>query len=111
VIVTYNDRSVLEPTLGQALAKLFPGFSGDLGEQLPRATEPTGSDPSPTDPTTTDPGSSSSDDPAALLSQADDLFAEADDALAAGDLGLYQEKIDEARKLIADAVEILSAQP
>ncbi len=113
VIVTYNDRSVLEPTLGQALAKLFPGFRGDLGEQIPRATEPTDSDSesTPGDSGTTDPGSTASDDPAELLTQADELFVEADDALAAGDLGLYQEKIDQARQLIADAVEILGAQP
>jgi uncharacterized protein len=113
VIVTYNDRSVLEPTLGQALARLFPGFRGDLGEQIPRATEPTDSETesTPDDSGAADPGSSSSDDPAELLAQADELFVEADDALAAGDLGLYQEKIDEARRLIADAVEILDAQP
>ncbi len=113
VIVTYNDRSVLEPTLGEALLRLFPGFRGDLGEEIARPTEPTGSgtDPSPTDPGVTEPGSESSQDPAELLNQADALFVEADEALAAGDLGLYQAKIDEARSLIADAVEILAVQP
>ncbi|HYN32801.1 MAG TPA: hypothetical protein VES40_09260, partial [Ilumatobacteraceae bacterium] len=110
VIVTYNDRSVLAPTLGEALARLFPGFRGDLGEEIPRPTEPTGTDPdpTPTDPGTTDPGSGSTDDPAELLAQADALFVEADEALAEGDLGLYQEKITEARNLIEDAVIILN---
>ncbi len=109
VIVTYNDRSVLEPTLGEALARLFPGFRGDLGEEITSPTEPNGTDPdpSPTDPGTTDPGSGSTNDPAELLAQADALFVEADEALAAGDLGLYQEKITEARNLIEDAVTIL----
>ncbi|HYN33850.1 MAG TPA: UPF0182 family protein, partial [Ilumatobacteraceae bacterium] len=69
VIVTYNDRSVLAPTLSEALLRLFPGFRGDLGEEIPRPTEPTGTDPdpTPTDPGTTDPGSGSTDDPAELL--------------------------------------------
>ena len=109
VIVTYNDRSVLEPTLGEALARLFPGFRGDLGEEIARPTEPTGTETDPsTDPGVTDPVSGSTDDPAELLAQADALFVEADEALAAGNLGLYQEKIDEARNLIEDAVTILS---
>ena len=33
VIVSYNDRSVLEPTIGEALARLFPGFEGDVGDR------------------------------------------------------------------------------
>ena len=106
VIVSYNDRSVLEPTVGEALARLFPGFRGDLGEEILRPTEPEGNDP---DPAVTDPGVEevTEGDPADLLNQADALFVEADEALADGDLGLYQEKIEEARNLIADAVEIL----
>ena len=106
VIVTYNDRSVIEDTIGEALARLFPGFEGDLGEVVDTPTEP-----SPDDQEVTEPDSS--DDPivegdaAGLLRQADEAFIEADEALADGDLGLYQEKIDEARGLIADAVELL----
>jgi hypothetical protein len=109
VIVSYNDRSVLEPTIAQALARLFPGFRGDLGEEIPRPSEP---EDGSTDTATTDPGTESTadSDPAELLNQADELFVEADQALADGDLGLYQEKIDEARSLIADAVEILIDQ-
>ena len=51
-----------------------------------------------------------SGDPEELLNEADALFAAADDALADGDLGLYQQNIDAARDLIADAVEILINQ-
>ena len=92
---------------------MFPGFRGELGDEIDRPAEPTANDPdpSPTDPTVVDPGSPSSEDPADLLNQADALFVEADEALAAGDLGLYQAKIDEARDLIADAVEILATEP
>jgi hypothetical protein len=104
VIVSYDDRSVLEPTITQALVRLFPGFKGDLGEEITEPSEPTtGSEPD-----TTETDGSGSEDPAALLSEADALFVEADEALAAGDLGLYQEKIDEARQLIEDAVAILA---
>jgi len=120
VIVSYNDRSVLESTVTEALARLFPGFEGDLGEQIERPTEPsTGTtDPDePTDPdidpdTPTDPDTGiASGDPEELLNEADALFAAADEALAEGDLGLYQQNIDAARDLIADAVEILINQP
>ncbi len=106
VIVSYNDRAVLEPTITQALARLFPGFAGDLGEQISQPTDPT----TTPDTVPTDPGSTS-DDPATLLNDADALFVEADDALAQGDLGLYQEKIDAARQLIEDAVKLLVDQP
>lgn len=106
VIVSYNDRAVLEPTITQALARLFPGFAGDLGEQISQPSDPSAPDTVPTDS-----GGSTSDDPATLLNDADALFLEADDALAQGDLGLYQEKIDAARQLIEDAVNLLVDQP
>ena len=44
---------------------------------------------------------------AELLDQADALFVEADEALAAGDLGTYQARIEEARALVSEAVELL----
>ena len=107
VIVSYNDRSVLEPTITQALVRLFPGFRGDLGEQISTPSEPTtGSEADPTES-----GATTSEDPATLLNEADALFADADAALAEGDLGLYQQKIDEARQLIEDAVNVLTTQP
>jgi uncharacterized membrane protein (UPF0182 family) len=116
VIVTYDDRSVLEPTITEALARLFPGFEGDLGEEIEEPTEPGSGTADPDEPTDTgsgtdtDPGAPSGD-PEELLNEADELFAAADEALAAGDLGLYQQNIDAARELIADAVEILINQP
>jgi uncharacterized protein len=110
VIVSYNDRAVLESTVSQGLAALFPGFESDVGDAIDEPTEPDGGvddgDEPETTPTDPDPVTSS-DDPVALLEQADAAFLEADNALAAGDLGLYQEKIDEARQLIADAFAVL----
>ncbi len=112
VIVTYNDRSVLQPTIAEALAVLFPGFEADLGEEIPRPTEPGSGDDDGDEPTpgVDDPGDgpATGTDPAALLAQADVLFDEADAALTAGNLGEYQRKIDEARDLIAQAVDLLA---
>ncbi len=111
VIVTYNDRSVLEPTISEALARLFPGFEAELAEEIERPTEPDSGAPGTDEPTTTnpEPDTPTGGDPAELLAQADALFLEADDALAAGDLGLYQQKIDEARALIERAVALLDS--
>ena len=114
VIVSFNDRSVLEATVTEALAALFPGFESDVGDAIDEPTEPGGDDTgteTDTD-TDTDTGTgtdtgASSDDPIVLLEEADQAFLEADEALAAGDLGLYQEKIGEARDLIDQAFAIL----
>ncbi len=121
VIVSYNDRSVLEPTISEALGRLFPGFDADVGDRLPPeagdeivdtedGTETTDGEP-------TDPGTGSGDtldssvplsgDVTELLLQADQLFLEAEVALADGDLGVYQEKIEQAQILVAEAVSIL----
>ena len=110
VIVSYNDRAVLEDTVSEALTALFPGFEGTIDETIDQPTEPDaggggggGGGTVPTDPVT-DPGTGTSgDDPVALLEAADQAFIAADAALADSDLGLYQQKIAEARQLIADA--------
>ena len=112
VIVSYNDRAVLEDTVSEALTALFPGFEGAIDETIDQPTEPDaggdsgGQDPSVPTPDP-DPSESSGDDPVALLEQADQAFLEADTALADGDLGAYQAKIAEARQLIADAFALL----
>lgn len=115
VIVSYNDEAVLEDTVSEGLAELFPGFDGEIDETIDAPTEPDGSgdgtddgtgdvdEPDRPDP---DPGTSG-DDPLALLEAADAAFLEADRALVDNDLGRYQEKIDEARQLIKDAFALL----
>ncbi len=112
VIVSYNDQAVLAGTVSEGLAELFPGFESDVGDAIDEPTEPVGGGDSGSSSGSEDttPGSGSgttSDDPVALLEQADAVFLEADGALADGDLGLYQEKIDEARQLIDDAFALL----
>ena len=113
VIVSFNDRSVLEPTVTEGLAALFPGFERDVGDAIDEPSEPGGDDgdaDSDSDSDTASPDDdegTSSDDPIVLLEAADQAFLEADEALAAGDLGRYQEKIDEARDLIEQAFALL----
>ena len=40
VIVAYNGRAAYGESLGEALAKLFPGFDEDLGDRVGVAEEP-----------------------------------------------------------------------
>ncbi len=86
VVVVYNDRITMQETLAQGLAEVFGG------EVAP--TEPGG----PVD---------ISGDIEELLQRADQAFTDADAALQSGDLGLYQQKISEARQLIDRAMELL----
>ncbi len=116
VIVSYNDRAVLEPTIAQGLARLFPGFQGEIGDRIDTPAEPTsggsGSEPPTDDASTTEPSgtdtSGGSPDAVQLLDEADALFDEADAALAEGDLGTYQSKIDEARAKLTEALALLA---
>lgn len=106
VIVSYNDNSVLTETISEGLARLFPGFEGDVGDSIGSPTEPTpddletpADDDAPVVPT----------DAAELLQIADDLFRQADEALADGNLGEYQTKVDEGRRRLDEAIVILEA--
>ena len=49
----------------------------------------------------------SGDEAQDLLARAQTLFDEAEDALADGDLGTYQERVDEAGRLVNEAIELL----
>jgi uncharacterized membrane protein (UPF0182 family) len=96
VVVVFDDRIVMRETLDQAMAAVFEGYvtpgTGDDGET----------------PTTT-PGTDIAvpGDVAELLQQAEVAFGEAQAALDAGDLGGYQSKIDEAQRLIGQAIELI----
>ncbi|MBT5275539.1 UPF0182 family protein [Ilumatobacter sp.] len=106
VIVSYNDNSVLTETISEGLARLFPGFEGDVGDSIGSPTEPTPDDPeTPAD----DDAPVVSTDAAELLQIADDLFRQADEALADGNLGEYQTKVDEGRRRLDEAIVILEA--
>ncbi len=89
VVVMLGDEAVMEPTLEGALDELIGGEqedAGDPGEQPEDGDEqapPTGS----------------------LLQQALERFQQAQTALEAGDLGTYQERIEQARSLLEQAAE------
>ena len=100
VIVSHNGRAQFGESLGEALGKLFPGFEGDLGDRVGGEVPEEGAEP----PETVEPTEGT---PAELLAQADELLTEANDALTAGRLGEYQDKVDQAGALIDQALELL----
>ena len=95
VIVSSDNQAVLDTSLDAALARLFLGFEGDIGDRI--ADEDDQFEP----PTTEDPPSSGTNDPAALAAEAERLYVEAQQLLRDGDLGGYQAKLDEVGQLLA----------
>lgn len=88
VVVAYDDNIALEDTLDEALGVAFEGYvSGSVPaeviEDLP-------------------------EDVQGILEKARDLYTEADEALATGDLGTYQSKINEAAQLVEEALSLLA---
>jgi uncharacterized protein len=99
VIAAFGDQVVIEDTLTEALAALF-------GETIPTQQQPPteGEPPPSVEPPTTGTAAQQAQD---LLDQAQTLFSEADQALAAGNLGDYQDKTGQARALVQQANSIL----
>ena len=95
IVVSFNEQIAIQETLDEALAEIF----GDSG-----AAPVT---PTPVDPPDGDGPADVPPEVADLLQKASTAFAEADAALATGDLGLYADKVKEAQGYIADAVELL----
>ena len=95
VVAYYNGEIGFGESLEAALVQLFPGLSIDLGDVV-------GAPVAPVDPA--DPGSETA---STLLQRAEKLFNEADAALKDGDLGTYQVKVDEAKILVAQALDLL----
>jgi uncharacterized protein len=116
VIVVYEGRAMMRNTLSEALAAMF-GASPDLGSGGNTAAigqdggddgdgGTTTSTTAPTTPTTS-PASTVAPPTGsveALLSAADRLYEEAQEALRTGDLATYQEKIDEAFRNVEAAL-------
>jgi uncharacterized membrane protein (UPF0182 family) len=96
VIAVYGNRAEMRTTLKEALTALF----GDAPATLEAG--PDGSQP-PVVPGTNAPTTPVAGDVAALLSQADAAFTDAQNALKAGDLATYQKKVDEAAALVRRA--------
>lgn len=94
VVVYANGRAAGGASVNEALVKLRLATAD---------TTPTG----PTSPSTSIPGSSTPT-PAAtvqsLLSEAQDQFAKAEEALQKGDLGGYQKAVEKAKNAVADAL-------
>ncbi|HKJ57133.1 MAG TPA: UPF0182 family protein [Nitriliruptoraceae bacterium] len=90
VVLVLDDRVVMRPTLPEAL------------EALVESGPPTDDGPAEPDDAEVD------DDATAeqLIQQALELFVQADDALAAGDLGEYQALTDQARDLLERAAQL-----
>ena len=103
VIASNGSRAQFGDSIGEALAKLFPGFEGDLGDRVGGA---------PPDEQDEEQGTESADTgegtPPELLARAADLLQEANEALTAGDLGEYQAKVNEASALVDQALSMLA---
>lgn len=84
VIVVYNDHVVMEETLEEALEKIF----GTV-EEIPITETPGAGTETPTD------GELSELSQEQLISKANSLYEEAQEALTQGDFSLYAEKIEE----------------
>lgn len=102
VIVARAGRAVMAETLSEAINLLFTDADVDLGEVVggPTITPPEGEEP-PSDRT-----------PAELLAAADELFADADAALATGGVdgfAEYAELTQQARELVSQALGQLDA--
>ncbi len=128
VIVSNENRATFASTMAEALADLFPGFSGTIDERTGTGTTATPDTGDATDTNdsgeepSTDSGEST-DSPALevpatpderattaeLLLQAEELFAQADQLLRDGDLGGYQETIVRAQAFVQAALDSLSA--
>ena len=98
MIVTYNNRSVMDDSLTEAINEMFPGAGVSLREVID-------GEGAPVEPPTT-----GSEAPAAtpeeLLAEAERLFSEAD-LLSVGDLAEYARLTGEARLLVREALQLL----
>jgi uncharacterized membrane protein (UPF0182 family) len=125
VVVVAGDKVSVQPTLRQALQELFPGSDPQTAERLvsslPQSSSDSGANSGATGSgssttTTTVPGGSTTTtvpstgnetvDQLILLAQR--AFADADAALARGDLGGYQAKVKEAQGYIDRANALLA---
>ena len=97
MVVNYNGKVGIGVSISDALSQVLPGFSAEVGDVI--GTTPT--DPGEQPPPTTDATAQE------LLEQAQVLFDEADDALENKDLATYEQKIAEARDLVAQALELM----
>jgi uncharacterized membrane protein (UPF0182 family) len=99
MIVNYKGKVAMGESFTDAVRQLFPGFKANIGDVLGAPVDP-GTDP------VTDPGNENAT-AQELLTQAQQLFDEADTALENKDLATYDEKVTAARALVAQALALL----
>ena len=114
ILASYNNKVVIADDLTTAITRLFPGYTGSLGDRVgdsqvptPDATTPdTGGTTVTTVPSSVPSGAQTAPD---LLAQAETLFDQADAALAQTppDFATYQLKLSQARELIRQALQII----
>jgi uncharacterized membrane protein (UPF0182 family) len=103
IVVSYRGRSAMGRSLRDALAEVFAGFNLDVGDRIGGSTTPPDNEP----PDDSSEGATAED----LLTDAEQLFDEAEEALREdGDIGTYQEKTEEARGLVARALQLLQGE-
>lgn len=120
-LVSYDNRVVMADSLTEAISRLFPGFDTDLGDRTDDGTV-VEEEAAPTPETTPAPDDGATDTTETtlpvdantltapeLLTRADQLFREADAALAATppDFATYQAKLSEAQALVRRALELV----
>jgi uncharacterized membrane protein (UPF0182 family) len=110
VIVAFGDEAVIDTTLSGALTSLF-------GQAAVTQEQP-GAEPAPGTDTGTEggtggtaPSGTAAEQAATLLAEADALFGQADEALTSGDLGTYEDRIEEAQDKVRQAMELLGTGP
>ena len=104
VIAVFGDEVVIEDTLAEALTDLF-GESVETQEQPEDGAAPTEGEARAARKRRRAPPSERA---AVLLAEAEALFGQADDALAEGDIGAYQEKTNDGRAKVEEAVDLLT---
>jgi uncharacterized membrane protein (UPF0182 family) len=105
VILHWDGQVYIQPTLFDALTE---AFGGSPPTREDREEEPAGPD-GETPPDESPDGEAPSGDVAALLRQAAEAFAAADEALADGSFSRYEEEIDRARSLVDQANALAAA--
>jgi uncharacterized membrane protein (UPF0182 family) len=114
-LASHNNKVVIADDLTTAIARLFPGYTGSLGDRVNdgQVVVPDATTPDESVPTTTIPGSTTDTAQSApeLLAQAEVLFDQADAALAGSppDFATYQEKQAQARELIRQALSLIGS--
>jgi uncharacterized membrane protein (UPF0182 family) len=104
VIVSTGTNAVLGRDLDSAVAQLFAGFDGVIGDRIADDADPGDVDEQPP---VDEPGEAP--DAQALLEEAERLFDEADAQLQEGQLGEYQRLITEAQVKVAEAIDAIEA--